>query len=492
MKKIEKLDENDQETIKERLGKLTTDPAVLTRIKNYVFDQRKLENLTDFLEFGDLVKSAYPKLQDFIIGIDDPAFMFYALLFSQGQNDEKNMPMFVASKDPNDKNNQKFDYSKFFDKNSKQYENFRKLFTLLKPYVAKKVVWLPRKEDSYASVYFKEHQMLFNYSQTASFEFVFEDEPEYLVTKEEPQVTNSVFLFKSLEDNLTTLNFLNPKKVKKLREEKTVKGLLGYFLKQESNHIGRVWTEDSAESAQKIRSDDLVVSKESVQLVDKLIKESQKKAKSKFVVLSLQERPNAKKVLATFQGQQLEYQAFVSGDTYFKNNPKTVQKSEFLALPALKRVNTKTAHKAIYLEGPVLLGIKTSEIRDKNALRFIKWFTETKTWERTDSKTNKKEMILISPADYFALKSSYIPATRESILNPNSLFFENVNDFYRVSLEEVRKIVKGQDQKLTFYKEPSTALSSSIRYAIREALTNLIDPNYDFEKFIESIKSAVS
>lgn len=82
--------------------------------------------------------------------------------------------------------------------------------------------------------------MLFNYSQTASFEFVFEDEPEYLVTKEEPQVTNSVFLFKSLEDNLTTLNFLNPKKVKKLREEKTVKGLLGYFLKQESNHIGRV------------------------------------------------------------------------------------------------------------------------------------------------------------------------------------------------------------------------------------------------------------
>lgn len=109
-----------------------------------------------------------------------------------------------------------------------------------------------------------------------------------------------------------------------------------------------------------------------MQLVDKLIKESQKKAKSKFVVLSLQERPNAKKVLATFQGQQLEYQAFVSGDTYFKNNPKTVQKSEFLALPALKRVNTKTAHKAIYLEGPVLLGIKTSEIRDKNALRFIK------------------------------------------------------------------------------------------------------------------------
>lgn len=101
-------------------------------------------------------------------------------------------------------------------------------------------------------------------------------------------------------------------------------------------------------------------------------------------------------------------------------------------------------------------------------------------------------MILISPADYFALKSSYIPATRESILNPNPLFFETVNDFYRVSLEEVRKIVKGQDQKLTFYKEPSTALSSSIRYAIREALTNLIDPNYDFEKFIESIKSAVS
>lgn len=108
-----------------------------------------------------------------------------------------------------------------------------------------------------------------------------------------------------------------------------------------------------------------------MQLVDKLIKESQKKAKNKFVVLSLQERPNAKKVLTTFQGQQLEYQAFVSGDTYFKNNPKTVQKSEFLALPALKRVNTK-AHKAIYLEGPVLLGIKTSEIRDKNALRFIK------------------------------------------------------------------------------------------------------------------------
>lgn len=134
------MDENDQETIKERLGQLTTDQTVLTRIKNYIFDQRKLENLTDFLEFGDLVKSAYPKLQDFIIGIDDPAFMFYALLFSQGQNNEKNMPMFVASKDPNDKNNQKFDYSKFFEKNSKQYENFRKLFTLLKPYVAKKVV----------------------------------------------------------------------------------------------------------------------------------------------------------------------------------------------------------------------------------------------------------------------------------------------------------------------------------------------------------------
>lgn len=104
------------------------------------------------------------------------------------------------------------------------------------------------------------------------------------------------------------------------------------------------------------------------------------------------------------------------------------------------------------ITGPVILGIKTSPERDRNALNFVKFYASQQGWPRYRGDRLVEPRVLYTPSDYFAFSAGYLPSTTELLLEKPVNENKRSNSFYVSSFNALRAAAGGVEPNFAVYR----------------------------------------
>lgn len=486
----------DEPVVRKRYGALTQDPAVLERVKSYVFDTKEWESLVGLFEFGALVKDAFPELKDYILGMEEFTNIVVGLLYSAAQHREEGMAWKLADTPEGFK----FDLSSLFNPNSVSSQTLRRIFNMFKEMIIKRVVWVPKKENSYSSSFFKEHRILFTVTKTSGWDFSYVTDRKFAIKQGEQLLTPKKFLFKDIRTNLESLEHLQLKNTGLLMYEDILPKQIGFFV-DGSSEIKRVWEGVGPEGLTPpagAQPKDIVVTPATAEKLQELFNQQPDATPhDNFVVLDKANHPVfAEKtkvsgfVYSDGVGTLYSDEVFLlEKDVVPFGSEQTLQPWEIRSLSLPNKLDKNSQYKTIVITGPVVVGIKTSPERDYNALNFVKFYASQQGWARYRGEQLVEPRVLFTPSDYFALSAGYLPSTTELLLQKPVHESKRSNFFYVASFHALRTAAGGIDPYYAVYRWP--AEKSGLFFALGQAISRAEEPNYNFENFLSDVKQTV-
>lgn len=507
-KNAQKVATHDEAAVVARYGKITDDPAVLKRIRSYVFNRKSLDNLMGLLELVGLIKAAFPSLRDAVAGIDDPVYLLHVIVYSAFGLDNEKTPFRLESRKSQDGVlSQQLTYKEAFTPGNKAYNILQTYFNAVKPYIMDGSLWISTRDNVFGSTFFKEHRMLFSLTSTSGWEYLSVKQDKFSLQDDSRNLlTARHFLFEDVAAHLPTLRLLGLHNIDTWIGATKQAHQVGYYVDFQDKNIYRVWAGSGKDGLEvppsvPVASHDIVLPADvAKRLTDSMDKRLDNNHADDYVVLDKSTHPAFKLSTAHDVSSEFKYRL---GDRVYDSSAmglfttvalygteNTTQPSEVAAISSVHRLDPSIPYRAYYIRGPIMLGFQTSAERDKNARHFAEYYATANVWDLVDKNGDATKVSGV-PMKLFANAGSYILNTASGILSQSTDDSMKDNALFASALPEVEQAASGRDPHSGLYRMPASVLSPELRRALYEGLSHLNEPNYTFENFVSDVLRTV-
>ncbi|VEU57580.1 lipoprotein (plasmid) [Mesomycoplasma hyorhinis] len=455
----------------------------------YEFSKAAFSNYTDLIDLARRVKKSFPQAKEEnnplnsaanVMGIDSIANTVFVLSSSISEGNKENEVVSVTDKKAN--------FTKYRDKNSNSYKNFKQIWDLLYPGIEDETILITEK-GQYSSDFLKNHQLLFFTGSTAGYSHSF--------VEDSSAKNNKVF---QLETTLKTTDNKDKKIVKNVDTRYTYE-LLKTSTRPQEKAIAYVKDLTKRNVLPIYLNSDLPTKpvKNSLKVDDEAgtkIKELLETDKSYWIS---SDKSFADFVTSNNIGNDVILKAGnqIAGRNSFslffinKASNKLIEKTsssqlnedELISLESPKKFSSKNKKFVVPLQGPNLIGIHASDKEDKATVEFVNWLLRSKE----DWDANHKQL---TPYEFFKVSTNYINLTNSSLSETNPKLTRGAKIAF-----DVLKKAKDDPNNFIIQEDAVDAKSSPFRESLLTTFNAVVNKNSSssnktvtFDQFLELLK----